>query len=58
MAVSKTVYTNQSDGRFIVVLLSGTEAEVLQALADEKVDKEHLLNIATDNTFAVYYKKV
>lgn len=58
MAVSKTTYTNQSDGRFLVIKLSGTAAEVLQALANEKVDKEHLLFLASDSTSAIYYKKV
>jgi hypothetical protein len=58
MTVSKVVYTNASDGRQLVIKLSGTAAEVLQALADEKVDRTHLLVLKDDATYAVYFRKV
>lgn len=37
-------------------LLTGTAAEVLQALSDERVQKNQLANIADDGTSAIYMK--
>ena len=58
MTVSKTVKTNQSDGRMLVITLSGTADEVAQALANEKIDRDHIYVVKDDGTFAMYFKKV
>lgn len=58
MTLSKVTKTSQSDGRMLVVTLSGTAAEVAQALADEKIDRNHIYVVKNDGTFAMYFKKV
>ena len=53
MALTKTAYA-ASDGRRTYIYLSGSAAEVLQAIADEKVKPRQIVKMADDLTLAVY----
>jgi len=55
---TKTVLIGSTGLGYLYFKLSGTEGQVLQALADKKIKKEQIINMASDNSWVVYYKKV
>jgi len=55
---TKTMVRGITGQGYLYFKLSGTEGQVLQALADEKIQKEQIVGMASDNTWVVYYKKV
>lgn len=56
MTLTETVYAGANRKR-AYTSLAGTAAEVLQALADRGVNKDQIVEMKNDATFAVYSRR-
>lgn len=56
MTLSETVYTGTNNKKSYAVI-TGTTAEVLQALADNGVNKDQIVEMKNDATFVVYSRR-
>lgn len=58
MVLTETIYISAVDStRKSYVSLAGTAGEVLQALADNGVNKDQIVEMKNDATFCVYSRR-